>query len=113
MKVKMGQPSHKGQSTKINIDDWDTWDMDVTLAKIIHPMLIQLKKQNDATPTVHNQDVPAKLRKTDENSMDRWNWVLDEIIYAFSRCKTGEDTPDPREANGLRLFGVYYRALWT
>jgi hypothetical protein len=51
---------------------------------------------------------------------DRWNWVMGEMIFAFEFI-VDEDNRYPqnfdqdvenRVANGLRLFGKYYRGLW-
>lgn len=82
----------------VRIDRWDTWSMDYTLAYIILPMLKQLKDQKQGSPYVDDKDVPVKLRSTsapaltegeknigsvDENFHARWEWVLDEMIFAF------------------------------
>jgi hypothetical protein len=72
--------------------------MDHTLAYIIHPMLVQLKKTQHGAPMTHDEDLPEKLRSTsappkkndwdvDKNHFKRWNWVLDEMIWAFNEIK--------------------------
>lgn len=125
------------QKIKVKIDRWDTWSMDHTLAYIVLPMLIQLKKDKHGAPKVDMTDVPQHLRvndpeskefwsngETDEKWFDRWEWVLDEMIYAFD-CKANKDDvfmrledPDAIQAeqerisNGFRLFGKYYEGLW-
>ena len=84
------------QKIKIHIDRWDTWSMDHTLAHIILPMLKQLKATTHGAPWVAVTDVPKELRPTKKQLMDyqkdgttdpkffeRWNWVLDEMIFAF------------------------------
>ena len=84
------------QKVKIHIDRWDTWSMDHTLAYIILPMLKQLKATTHGAPWVAVTDVPKELRPTKKQLMDyqkdgttdpkffeRWNWVLDEMIFAF------------------------------
>ena len=81
---------------KVHIDPYDTWNMDNTLAHIIHPMLIQLRNTNHGAPFVEDVDVPEELRSTqappkendwdtDENHFKRWDWVLDEMIFAFGQ----------------------------
>ena len=88
----------KVQQTEIHIDRWDTWSMDTTLAHIIVPMLTQLKKNKHSAPGVELIDVPAELRPSPEQAeqaqkdneidtlhFDRWEWVLDEMIWAFSQ----------------------------
>lgn len=86
--------SKKSRNIKIHIDPWDTWNMNDTLALIIAPMLKQLKETKNGAPNVDDEDVPENLRRTaapavendydiDENFFKRWDWVLDEMIFAF------------------------------
>jgi hypothetical protein len=127
--------SKKKRKIKIHIDQYDTWSMDHTLALIIHPMLIQLKNTNHGYGLVDVEDAPsigkgedADYGSTDTKAQERWDWVMDEMIWAFSaildednsfydeETKTwnfeGRKAHDDRIANGLRLFGKYYRSLW-
>jgi len=88
----------------IKIDPWDTWSMDNTLALIILPMLKQLKATKHGSPMVDLEDVPGEMRTHSHEKWDqqmclefynesevlakhdvhtRWNWVLDEMIFAF------------------------------
>ena len=82
------------QKIKVRIDKWDTWSMDHTLAHIIVPMLKQLKETKHGAPWVDDSDVPEELKSTsappkeneydtDGNYFKRWDWVLDEMIFAF------------------------------
>lgn len=84
------------QKIKIRIDRHDTWNMNNTLAVIVHPMLVQLKEKKHGAPYVDDEDVPEHLRSTaappKENEWDtdafhfeRWDWVLDEMIWAFGQ----------------------------
>jgi len=86
----------------VKIDRWDTWSMDHTLAPIILPMLKQLQKTKHGSPSVDDEDVPEGLGlrsteapakenewDTDENWFKRWDWVLDEMIFAFT-CKVDD-----------------------
>jgi hypothetical protein len=68
--------------------------MDNTLSIIILPMLKQLKETKHSSPFVDDEDVPEELKSTsspakendwdtDENHFKRWDWVLDEMIWAF------------------------------
>ena len=128
------------QKVKIHIDRWDTWSMDHTLAHIVLPMLKQLKATTHGAPWVAVTDVPKELRPTKKQLMDyqkdgttdpkffeRWNWVLDEMIYAFDSkankddvymrfdIKTQQEAIDAEQeriSNGFRLFGRYYENLW-
>ena len=80
----------------VKIDRWDTWSMDHTLSPIILPMLKQLKTTAHGAPFVDDEDVPEELKSTsappkanewdtDDNHFARWEYVLDEMIFAFSR----------------------------
>jgi hypothetical protein len=117
-------------------------------------MLKQLKETKHGSPYVDDVDVPEHLRNNspndkefcngdiDDNHHARWEWILDEMIWAFEQKIRGdwegnyykyEDDPDPkstfgiklvwedregrkahqdRMSNGFRLFGRYYEALW-
>lgn len=140
------------QKIKVKIDRWDTWSMDHTLAPIILPMLKQLKETKQGAPNVDLDDVPkflvpSKLEyerymkegTTDPLFFKRWDWVMDEMIWAFEQKLTDwedqyyewEEDPEGKGAvkiksldqagleehqerisNGFRLFGKYYEALW-
>jgi hypothetical protein len=75
----------------VEIDDYDTWNMDSTLALIVLPMLKKLKEKKHGAPFVDLNDVPVHLHptdpvneyETDDKHFDRWDWVLDEMILAF------------------------------
>ena len=78
----------------VKIDRHDTWSMDHTLANIILPMLKQLRDNKHGAPNVDDEDVPEELKSTsaspkenewdiDDNHFKRWDWVLDEMIFAF------------------------------
>lgn len=131
----------------VKIDKYDTWGMDSTLAIIILPMLKDIRASKCGAPCTDDKDVPKHLRSTsappkenswdtDELFFDRWNWILDEMIFAFESIVhdnwedpffTGMDGPkkgrkwdkdgwmkvEKRIQNGLTLFGKYYRNLWT
>jgi len=84
------------QKVDVRIDRWDTWSMDHTLAPIILPMLRQLKETKHGAPIADAEDVPEHLRpsddeveacrtngETDEKFFDRWDWIMDEMIFAF------------------------------
>jgi hypothetical protein len=154
MKIKIGKyPTHRwyhnflyekfgiGNEPKVSvhIDDFDTWSMDHTLAYIIEPMLKQLKLTKHGAPIVDNKDVPKELRSEPAKHdicpthFDKWDWVLDEMIFAFESKHTdweeqfhsgerlnhtfkidmkGRKAYQKRISNGFRLFGKYYENLW-
>jgi hypothetical protein len=113
----------------VHIDPYDTWSMDDTLAHIILPMLKQIKKEKHGSPFVDDNDVPDELKSTsctedkddtwrasDCNIHKRWDYVLDEMIWAFEYKLLEDDDynieHNNRMANGFRLFGTYYQGLW-
>lgn len=99
MKVHIGPYRNNGigeRKISIRIDKYDTWSMDSTLAMIILPMLKQLKKDKHGAPNTDDEDVPKRLRSTsgpkkrnesdtDKNHFKRWDYILDEMIWAFEQ----------------------------
>ena len=128
------------QKIRVRIDPHDTWSMDHTLAHIVLPMLVQLKRTKHGAPNVDNEDVPKELRmskkdiaqfakdgSTDDKFVKRWDWILDEIIWAFEqKCRDnweddyyynkwdqdGAKAHQERMTNGFKLFGKYFENLW-
>jgi hypothetical protein len=85
----------------IKIDRYDTWSMDHTLADIVLPMLRQLQETKHGAPFTDDSDVPEYLRShmaqpkehewdTDSLHFMRWDWILDEMIWAFEQ-KVADD----------------------
>jgi hypothetical protein len=131
------------RKVKVRIDKYDTWSVDNTLALIILPLLKQFKEIHHGSPLVDDEDVPDELKSTsappkenewdtDANHHKRWEWVIDEMIWAFE-CKVDNSWEDQfwnntndkleldregynkyrsRIINGLKLFGKYYENLW-
>jgi hypothetical protein len=135
------------QEISIEIDSYDTWSMDHTLAYIVVPMLKQLKETKHGAPFVDMDDRPEHLRteekdkyNTDIHHFEAWDWVMDEMIWAFEqknedwesqyygewiedKTKTlggyhknidwdGRKAHAERMQNGFELFGKYYQSLW-
>ena len=80
----------------VKIDRWDTWSMDYTLSFIVVPMLRQLKETKHGAPFTDDEDSPEELKSTsappkendydtDENHFKRWDWILNEMIWAFEQ----------------------------
>jgi hypothetical protein len=100
----------------VKIDRWDTWSMDNTLASIVLPMLKQLKKDKHGSPFVDDTDVPENLRSTsappkeneydtDANHFARWDWVMDEMIFAFE-CKNDDSWEEKFRSGELDMLTV-------
>jgi len=95
------------RKVKIRIDNYDTWNMGDDLAMVILPMLKQLKATKHGSPYVDLEDVPEHLRANlnqksfdfyDEGEQDewdmvhkRWDYVLDEMIWAFEQVVDKEN----------------------
>ena len=88
----------------IHIHNYDTWNMDHTLALLIVPMLKQLKETKHGAPNVETIDVPLFLKPTqlevvrykeegttDKNFFKRWDYVMDEMIWAFEQIVDDDD----------------------
>lgn len=78
----------------IKIHEWDTWSVDYTLNLIIHPLLVQLKETQHGYPFTEYCDAPPEYIKPEQcedvyrtekgsYNLERWLYILDEMIYAF------------------------------
>jgi len=135
MKIYLPKPGSK-RKEKVEIHDYDSWNVDHTLAQIILPLLIQLKNTQHGSPFTDDEDVPDELKstavpkvnkdfgETDENHFKRWNWVLEQMIYSFDTKVNMEEVyiriddmeiakiEQKKISNGFNLFGKYYEGLW-
>ena len=143
MKVWIGpyKDDSSPRKEEIAIHDYDTWNMDHTLALIALPMLKQLKETKHGVPYMVLEDMPEHLmytrRQYDQRAIgdlfnewddfdhefqrqiEVWDWMMDEMIWAMEQVVDGDDIEriedieyHDRIANGLKLFGKYYRSLW-
>lgn len=88
----------------VKIDRYDVWNMNNTLARIILPMLKILKDSKHGSPFVDPQDVPLTLYPkndpdsangyVDDTHFERWEWVMDEMIWAFEQLHPDNDWED-------------------
>ena len=98
MKVFIGDYPNGDEERKveIQIDPWDSFNADLTLALIALPLLKQLKEQKKSAPWVDDEDVPEELRSTsapakeneydtDANHFLRWDYALDCMIWSFEQ----------------------------
>lgn len=126
MKVTIG-PYTEDNTTRqvdVQIDDYDVWNVDHTLALIIYPLLQELRQSKGGIPNIDDGDAPSDL-----DLIARWDHVLDSMIWSFSQlldgCCTNQYYQDgtcdidglrlheQRVQKGLTLFGKYFQALWT
>lgn len=145
--------SLKKRQVYVHIDNYDVWNMDSTLRLIIGPMFKKLKEVKHGFAMIADEDVPELLRssnaKKPENEWDwdalaeaRYDWLLNEMIWAFSADhdeeqhkfydhsavnkkddlnaqiskmkvdREGLDAYNARVENAYRLFGKYYQTFW-
>lgn len=86
------------RKVSIKLDRFDSWNADNTISLIVAPLLKQLKATQHGAPNVDDEDVPEELRRTavpaveewetDDNHFKRWEWVLDEMIWAHEQHTT-------------------------
>ena len=104
MKVNIGRYPKGDKQRKINvqIDPWDTWSADHTLALIIAPLLQKMKDDKQGAPHVDDADVPEHLRSTavpdkenywytDENWHLRWDYVLQEMLWSMQQIAVDDN----------------------
>ena len=106
MKALIGPYQDNGSPRQedVFLDKWDSWNADHTIAVIAAPLLQQLKLTKHSSGGVDDEDVPEELRSTsappkenewdiDANFHKRWDWVLDEMIWAMKEHAegTGDD----------------------
>ena len=95
-----GRRSKKERKISVTVHEWDTWDLYTTLSHITLPLLRKFREELSGAPNIDDENVPESLRSTsappkknewdaDENWFKRWEWVLDEMIFAHSHA-TGE-----------------------
>ena len=100
----------------VKIDRYDTWSMDHTLADIVLPMLRQLKATQHGAGFVDDEDVPEELKSTsappkenewdtDANHFARWEWVMNEMIFAFE-CKTDDSWEEKFRSGDIDMLWV-------
>ena len=105
MKVNLGKFPKKGHRRKIdvNINGYDTWNLDHTLALIIYPALLQLKATKHGVPQefadvggeqhLEQQSFDFYEESNSESfevGIKRWDEVLDKMIWSFEQILKGD-----------------------
>lgn len=101
MKVKIGKYPKHGNRRKVNIqiENFDTWSFDHTLAHIIYPALLQLKATKHGVPSELVNDVGGEdwcpqecfdfYKETHNEAWEiaakRWDEILDKMIWSFQQ----------------------------
>jgi len=106
MKVKIGKylkGINENRKIDIQIDNYDTWSLDNTLAMIILPALIQLKLTKHGVPGEFVNNVGGDLdrnyvfdfiyddeKRVFEESCNKWNETMDKMIWSFQQIVDGQ-----------------------
>lgn len=121
MKLCSWIESKRKRKEYVRIDKWDTWSMDSTLATIVLPMLKQLKATKHSSPFTDDADVPDELKSTsapakendwdtDANHFKRWDYILDEMIFAFE-CKLDDSWQDKYRTGEMDVVWIPSKTL--
>ena len=117
MKVKLGKfpDGHPKRVIDVQIDPYDTWGLDHTLAMIILPSLIQLKHTKNGVPSEFCGGIGSDMDrnycfdfiKEDENIVfdekcEKWNEVFDKMIWSFQQIV--DDESDHKYFHGTPDF---------
>ncbi len=128
MKVTLGKYKKNGarRNLKVQIDKWDTWSLDHTLALIIHPALIKYKEDSSGTgyPCLDKNCFGIDMEELHGkcNCEAIWNEIVDKMIWSFGevlnddiQSHSTEEYHEYRKKvqEGLELFGKYFQTLWT
>jgi len=87
-----------------HIEDKETWNLDVSLAKLILPRLIKFNQLRNGCP--------MSLTETE------WSDCLNQMIEAFewysgeNRWNENEFEMMQKHQKGIDLFAKYYNCLW-
>lgn len=105
-RYKSGKNNGYVRKNEVKLDSYDSWSADWTIAQIAHPLLKQLQEKKHGAPYVEDEDVPEELRSTscapkenewdtDENHFKRWDWVIQEMIFAMQEIANyNENEPE-------------------
>ena len=96
MKVTIPKPNTGEEHKKIEVDDWDIWNVDYTLACVIHPVLLKYRENltgypelwEDGMITSHNYDRQLHFDIFDEKVerdylLKKWKDIVDKMCRAF------------------------------
>lgn len=102
---------------KIEVSGSDVMNADMTMALLIVSVMRKLKEEHYTVGNIEDDDAPSGM-----DFSERYNWVIDEIIWAFEysynglvyKAKTKEERKAnyERAKNGRQLFAKYFETFW-
>ena len=98
MKVKIG-PHRKNRAYHIHIDNYDTWNIDYTLATIIHPLLCKFRDTHHSYPDVDRYEDECYHEWDQQGSFE-------EILDRDAESKYYEELWNTRINKMCRAFGL-------
>ena len=108
MKIKISKPViGEKRNANIEIDNYDLWNLNYTLAIVITPCLKKFKETTKSYPSKFNNN----------GGITAWIEILDKMIVAFELILSTDyelDNVDNENKikEGLQLFSEYYQELW-
>ena len=116
-RYKSGERKGEIKKCDVQVEYGDDWNADFTIATMVLPLLKKVKEKKQGAPLVEDEDVPEHLRSTsappkenewdtDANYFKRWDYVLDEILFAMQEiANDNENEPPYHTKTGTMEFG--------
>lgn len=115
MRVNIKHHEHElFDAVEVQHDPQDFWSLDVTLSKVIHPMLVEFRRRNLEEKY---SGYPGNL-----SSQEEWLNILEHMVYTFGQIANEyPEAPENRDEakeyyesieDGLHLFSKYFNYLW-
>ncbi|MDR2702169.1 MAG: hypothetical protein LBB72_07040 [Spirochaetaceae bacterium] len=102
-----------------HVSDWDLWDLDALMAKMLYPKILAFKKmERHGYPSAFSEYSKNEWKSKDEyenavkegkikgGGPEAWEKVLDEIIFAFEWHLYCKDTIGT-DKKGIKFFEKY------
>ena len=114
---KPGSSKEQVRKNHVVCSERDAWEADWTIPQMVLPLLLQVKKDKRGAPFVDDVYVPEELLSTacapkenkwdtDDNWFKRYEYVLDEIIFAMQEVANDyENEPEMFEKVREMTFG--------
>lgn len=103
----------KAELKDTGISSDELWSLYIVISEFILPRLKMFNDRTCSVPAAFCTESDGKIAP----ELDRWNKVLDKMIYAFSEisnmdCASYDVTIDDKVNEGLDLFRKFFFDLW-